>query len=291
MLAGYFERFSFQTKTLALVVVLFSFTLVVVFRYHFLVGEISEVSVRESSDTILRGYKNELQDLVDVMAVALASAAQDAQNEEQVYASFSRLVRDVRFLPDRSGYYFIYKTGGRVFVHAAQPELETRNLFDLQDPKGKYVIRELDQVARAGGGYVEYWWEKPGKGVLPKLSYARLIPGGRYWIGAGVYIEDIQERKEAIQADMDGRTRSFLRKLYVMLALALFFFALPLTWLLIVSIVKPIRELTAVADEFSRGSIDLVIPHAGRNDEIGKLAKALERLGMSIKVAISRLRT
>ncbi len=67
-------------------------------------------------------------------------------------------------------------------MHAAQPELEGKNLINFKDPEGKLLIQELDAVAQ-GGGYVDYWWQKPGKGLRPKLSYARMIPNTGYWIG------------------------------------------------------------------------------------------------------------
>jgi methyl-accepting chemotaxis protein len=133
-------------------------------------------------------------------------------------------------------------------------------------------------------------WEKPNKGLQPKLSYARMMPGNRYWIGTGVYIDDIKAKKEAILTTTNQLTSSYLKTLYIALGAAVVFLALPLTWLLIRSIVKPVRELTTVADQFSRGRMDLTIPYIERGDEIGKLANALDRLGMSIKVAIRRLK-
>jgi HAMP domain-containing protein len=75
-----------------------------------------------------------------------------------------------------------------------------------------------------------------------------------------------------------------------MLGAALILIVLPLTWLLIRSIVEPIRKLTDVAEQFSRGRIDLDIPYKDYGNEIGKLANALNRLGMSIKMAAERLK-
>ncbi len=51
----------------------------------------------------------------------------------------------------------------------------------------------------------------------------------------------------------------------------------------------PIRDLTEVADKYSQGQLDLKISGLDRNDEIGQLSQAVERLGTSIRMAISRL--
>jgi len=284
------DKLSFQAKTIILVAVLVSFTIIAVARYHMLVNNISQMSIERTTDMMLVGYKNELKDIVDVMATTLAASTEGNSDEEQVRMTFRRLIKNSRFFPDKSGYYFIYKKGGTVFVHATQPDLEKKNLIDLKDPTGKQLIKELDTISQAGGGYVEYWWEKPNRGLQPKLSYARMIPGSLYWIGAGVYIDDIEEKKTTILSEIHHHTASFLRSLYLVLAAAFLVFALPLTWLLIRSIVKPIRELTEVADQFSRGRLDLKIPHLQKTDEVGKMAKALERLGMSIKIAMRKLK-
>jgi signal transduction histidine kinase len=289
---NFWENLSFKVKTFVLVIVLVSFTVITGIRYHMLVKKISDISITQSTDIMLAGYKNELKDVVDMMAVTLAAAVEgvDVEDEDKIRGIFKQLIKKARFFPDKSGYMFIYKTGGTVFVLPPKPDLEGKNIINLKDATGKLLIEELDKVAYAGGGYVDYLWEKPNKGVQPKLSYARMIPGDRYWIGTGVYIDDIQEKRKTILTTTNQLVSSFLKTLYTVLGIAVVVLALPLTWLLIRSIVKPVRELTTVADQFSRGKMDLEIPYIERNDEIGKLAKALNRLGMSIKMAISRLK-
>ncbi len=52
----------------------------------------------------------------------------------------------------------------------------------------------------------------------------------------------------------------------------------------------PIRHLTALADEISRGKLDAEIVETGRNDEIGALARGIERMRVSLQMALERLR-
>ncbi|QQS55985.1 MAG: HAMP domain-containing protein [Candidatus Competibacteraceae bacterium] len=49
-------------------------------------------------------------------------------------------------------------------------------------------------------------------------------------------------------------------------------------------------ELTAVAENISRGNFDRKIVGTERRDEIGALARAIERMAASIKLAFERLR-
>lgn len=280
------KNLKFSLKTTVLVMVLVAFAVLTAYGYHRLSDKIRDMGVENSTDTMLQGYKNELKDIVDVMAFTLSAAARNLEAENDIHAAFTRLVKKARFLPDNSGYFFIYKTGGIVFVHAATPKLEGKNLMKLRDPEGTWVIRELEKVSLSGGGYVKYWWEKPGRGLQPKLSYSRMIPGTPYWIGTGVYIDDIKEKEKAIHSTIHHYSRGFLSKLYILLAAAFLLVVAPLTLFLIRSIVTPLTRLTHVADQFSMGRLDINFPDLDRKDEIGKLAKALERLGTSTKIAM-----
>jgi methyl-accepting chemotaxis protein len=52
---------------------------------------------------------------------------------------------------------------------------------------------------------------------------------------------------------------------------------------------RPINQLIAVAEQLSKGEFAETIPGTARGDEIGALARAIERLGISIQMAINRL--
>ncbi len=56
------------------------------------------------------------------------------------------------------------------------------------------------------------------------------------------------------------------------------------------NLATPIKRLTAVADQLSTGRMDVTIEETRRGDEIGVLARAIERLGVSVKYAMDRLR-
>lgn len=53
---------------------------------------------------------------------------------------------------------------------------------------------------------------------------------------------------------------------------------------------KPIRNLTLIADSISKGELGAEIKETGRSDEIGALARAIERMGVSLQMAFDRLR-
>ncbi len=55
-------------------------------------------------------------------------------------------------------------------------------------------------------------------------------------------------------------------------------------------LLKPLLKLTESADKISLGELDVKIEGTKRNDEIGLTARAIERLGVSVSLAIKKLK-
>jgi methyl-accepting chemotaxis protein len=56
------------------------------------------------------------------------------------------------------------------------------------------------------------------------------------------------------------------------------------------ALTRPIKQLITVTEQLSKGQFQDSIPETGRGDEIGALARAIDRLGVSIRLAMDRLR-
>lgn len=96
-----------------------------------------------------------------------------------------------------------------------------------------------------------------------------------------------------MQQDADevfSTVREADRHALITLAVAVLLVVVVVTLLVAGRLTRPIVRLTAAADAMSRGSFGDPIAEVGRDDEIGALARAIERMGMSIKVAVHRMR-
>lgn len=82
----------------------------------------------------------------------------------------------------------------RVVMHPIKPELNGKDASGVKDPNGKAVfVAFVDQVRRAGKGFVEYQWPKPGSDQpVDKLSYVEGFEPWGWVIGTGVYIDDLR---------------------------------------------------------------------------------------------------
>jgi len=104
----------------------------------------------------------------------------------------------------QDGYFYAYTNTGTNVVHPKQPYRLGENYWDLTDPNGKPVIRELIKQAQNGGGYTEYIWEKPSAGITAqKLGYSRLLGDWGWMVGTGMYTDDLDNQVATMQSAMD----------------------------------------------------------------------------------------
>ncbi|PIS29788.1 MAG: C50 carotenoid epsilon cyclase [Candidatus Marinimicrobia bacterium CG08_land_8_20_14_0_20_45_22] len=143
-----------------------------------------------NSDDDLYWNKKIAQEVVHTHAVMLGETLKGEPTEAEKIALICTSIDSVRFYDDESGYFYVYDYDCVNIAHATQKDLQGQNLYNYQDTHGKYVIRELSAAAQNGGGFVEFYWIKPGStGEKKKLGYVEPIPGTDYFIDTGVYLE------------------------------------------------------------------------------------------------------
>lgn len=92
----------------------------------------------------------------------------------------------------KESYVFVLGMDGVELVNGVFPELVGTNVMDLKDAKGTAMVREMFQVAKAGGGWVEYLWPKPGYVADSiKYTYVKLVRSGgkQYIVACGIYLD------------------------------------------------------------------------------------------------------
>jgi signal transduction histidine kinase len=123
-------------------------------------------------------------------AVAMVKRVEDMFASAGAESTF-KAVSDtsVASFHDRDLYPFIYDLSGRCVAHGARPALIGKNLLELKDQDGKYLIREMIDIARGpGSGWINYKWPNPlSNKIEDKASYVEKM--GDYFVGVGVYRE------------------------------------------------------------------------------------------------------
>ncbi len=247
---------------------------------------LTDAGATQAKQAMLDGEKAKIKTATDSLALALAKplAGLDGKARE---AFLRRAIQDVFFEEDRSGYFFVY-TGTTNVAHAVNPTLPGKDLGDLRGSDGVYSVRELARAAAGGGGFVTFVWDKPGKGEVPKIGYAAMIPGTDYWIGTGVYVDNVDE----VAAGITARMRAMGDRMNLIdgavFAVMFLLVLLPLGLAISRGIVRPIRETTEAARRIAAGDLDVHLQARG-TDEVGRLQRALEDMAGALKANLDAL--
>ncbi len=120
-------------------------------------------------------------------AIAMVKRVQIKFKNDGAEAAFKAITNKDKEFNDRDLYPFVYTLDGTNCVaHGANPALVGKNLIDLKDQDGKFLIRELSETAKKGSGWVDYKWPNPvTKMIESKSSYVERM--GDYFVGVGVY--------------------------------------------------------------------------------------------------------
>jgi methyl-accepting chemotaxis protein len=127
------------------------------------------------------------------------------------------------------------------------------------------------KAGSAGGEIARY--TDDGKPMLARIRKTRLD-----WVVAvQMPEEEVFERVRATDVYM-------LRLLGVAVVVAAIF-----ALIVAPGLAAPIRRLTKITEEISRGNFEQEVKESSRSDEIGALARSIERMTKSLKIALSRL--
>lgn len=121
----------------------------------------------------------------------------DQKTLQEIQQIIVAALRPIRYGQDGSGYFFMTRLDGREILLADRPQLEGTNISDLQDSRGRFIIKDMIDIARdLGEGFYEYLWTKPGvKGEdYEKISYVKYFAPLNCFIGTGLYYQDIDRQ-------------------------------------------------------------------------------------------------
>jgi methyl-accepting chemotaxis protein len=159
---------------------------------------------------------------------------------------------------------FVQDFRGNMTVHPTKPERVGKNIYNEQDPAGKYYVREFIEAAKRGGDHVSYKFQPPQSNQwIDKISY---IAGYQPWewaVGSGVLIDDV----EAMQSAMSLKVLMGMGAIAIVLLVAAF--------VVTRSIVGPLNRLTGSLKRLASGDLEAPVDGEKRRDEFGMIARAV----------------
>ncbi|MFL6623864.1 MAG: cache and HAMP domain-containing protein [Sulfurifustis sp.] len=162
-----------------------------------------------------------------------------------------------------TGYAFLLDEEGKIIAHQKQEYVEQMADFS----------KHPAFLARPETGKKQVVYEDGGQKII---AYVQSTPQGWTMVTQQNYDEAYAPIREAN------------RNALLLLALTLIVVS-AIAYLLSRQLATPIRALTRIANEMSRGRVVPRMAEAERKDEIGDLARAIDRMGTSIRLAMDRL--
>ena len=242
----------------------------------------NETTLPQLSEALQSKYEYGLKSTIDIAAQDLADRLKDVQDPQQKYALIEKYTDYQRFFPGDEGYLFTYKTDGTRINVPTNKAQNGKNLIELKDSDGVYMIREIIEAGKKGGGFITYRFDKPGAGVQPKLAYARMIPGTDVVIGTGVYIDSVEKDKNRI-VNMVSERRNEYARLQMLIGGSILGVILLFAWVVSRIICRPLRQITTEAEHVAEGNL------AELSAMPASSPKEIHQLHLSLGVMINNL--
>ena len=175
-------------------------------------------------EVLLNTKRDELRSYIELALTSIEHLYGAGRDDEAAKEQAKAILSCMKFGVD--GYFFVYANDGLNIVHPRMPDLVGQNLWNMRDTNGTYVIRELIQRAREGGGFQRYLWPKPSTGRIErKLGYSVELPRWGWMLGTGIYLDDVDAAAARLRGNLLASVRETLLGLAtvaVVAALAVF---------------------------------------------------------------------
>ena len=270
------------------------FTLVIVGGLVYSLIHISnaatELSAQKVGEVFYEGQKQRIRDLSSTMANSIGEQISGITDTAQRNAIIASAIKKARYEKDSSGYFFVYD-GGIVVAHVF-PDLVGKDLGNSVDKNGVRFNAELAKKAAEGGGFVSFVFNKPGGGTQSKIAYGSQVPGTSLWVGAGVYIDNVEQVKNEIAGEISNAIFENLKKILIGVVCCIVLLYIPLMLLITRSILQPVKAAREAAQRISNGDMDVQILATGK-DEVTVLERCLSEMTANVKksLAISEEKT
>ncbi|BHH82832.1 methyl-accepting chemotaxis protein [Desulforhopalus sp. 52FAK] len=234
-------------------------------------NKVRDLGLKEVTNVMLEDQKAKIQVACHTAALAIGHAIDGIADKDEKIEVIRMLIDDIRFEEDKSGYFFVYE-GTTNIALPPKKSLHGKDLKDLKDGNGNFLVRELRDVAKNGGGFYTYTWDKPGAGETAKLSYAEMIPGTQMFIGTGVYLDNIDAYKAQMNENIQTQVSKNLTTMLISAGI-IFVGIITLCLFIVFGLVNALKLMIVNFKDIAEGEGDLTKRiEIKSKDEIAELA-------------------
>ena len=170
------------------------------------------------------GIQNEVESAISVLEGVNKRYEKGQLKLEEAKKLGAELLRNMKY--GKEGYFWADTLEG-INVVLLGKKTEGKSRLEMQDAKGKYLIKEIiENGKKEEGGFTDYYFPKNGGSEpLPKRSYSKLFKPFNWVIGTGNYIDTIDKiiltEQKSLEKQIFNKIVFLLIMMVVMLSLAI----------------------------------------------------------------------
>ena len=172
---------------------------------NFQTRQLSEIELQVLEAELLEAKEAELLNYLSLARTAIGPIYGRAlPDDEAAKLEVTQILSSLIY--GRDGFFFVYNYDGVNLVSPRQTYLINKDWSGLKDENGVPVVDELIRIARSGGGYHRYLWEKPSTGETAEMvSYVIGFQDWKWVVGTGIFIDDVTKNLAATRAETEAR--------------------------------------------------------------------------------------
>uniref|UniRef100_UPI004047B64A methyl-accepting chemotaxis protein n=1 Tax=Aliarcobacter sp. TaxID=2321116 RepID=UPI004047B64A len=223
--------------------------------------------------------KNQLMATKSLIGTILEKEKNLSLAKEQIIS----LLSGIRYLEDKSGYFFAYeqREDGYYFgFHPTKPDLNNKKTdITKPDVKGFAFRQDLIKYAKEEK-YVIYHYERPKtKEIVPKMASSIYISELNWTLVTGIYVDDIEKQMSVLEKELNKETNIALF-ITIISTLVLIILCIVIVLPLVNSILlKPINKFQEGLNSFFKylnkeaSTVELI--ESKSKDELGQMSRIL----------------
>jgi methyl-accepting chemotaxis protein len=166
-----------------------------------------------------------------------------------------------------------------MLMHPYSKDMVGKSQAENRDVNGKYLFRDMVEVARKSGeGVVEYSWKKPNEETAsPKVSYVKLVPEWGWVVGSGIYVDDVEREVHRLFGILYGVAAAILAGSLLLSWWMSRTISLPITRV-IQTLDESTAQISTASEEVAAGSQSLAEGASEQAASIEETAAAMEEI-------------
>ncbi|MDY0192075.1 MAG: methyl-accepting chemotaxis protein [Aliarcobacter butzleri] len=236
-------------------------------------------------NTITREKESLIRHQFEVVQTLIQTVINSEKDTQVAKAKVIELLSGIRYLDDKSGYFFAYEKRGDDYYfgfHPANPALNnTKTDIKAPDVKGYAFREDLIKYAKEQK-YVTYYYQNPAtKEVVLKMASSIYIPQFNWVLVTGIYADDIEReiKQLTVEINKDINTLFWIAIIVtILLSIVLVFIIIPSINKIIIKPLNIFQDTLETFFKYLNGESKEV--HRIKNyskDEIGQMSKTLDK--------------